>query len=77
MLREGSLAQVVQQVKSCSAIAVNKARGSKGQLWQAGDHDTHGRDGSPQARSALFQIKTGGGDCISVMSHDVSACFRW
>lgn len=40
VLRGESLAKVVQRVKSCSAIAVNKARGSSGQLWQVGFHDT-------------------------------------
>ena len=39
-LESGSLQGVVQRVKSRSAIAVNKARGTEGRLWQRGFHDT-------------------------------------
>jgi REP element-mobilizing transposase RayT len=38
-LRRGTLATLVQRVKSKSAIALNKARGSEGRLWQDGYHD--------------------------------------
>jgi REP element-mobilizing transposase RayT len=38
-LREGSLSEVVQRVKSKTAIAVNKATGRHGRLWQWGFHD--------------------------------------
>jgi REP element-mobilizing transposase RayT len=38
-LRTGSLPMLVQRVKSKSAIAINKARGSRGRLWQDGYHD--------------------------------------
>ena len=56
VLRDGSLAQLVQRVKSCSAIAVNKARGSAGQLWQAGFHDTGVRREQDLKRLARYII---------------------
>ncbi|MCQ9425626.1 transposase [Pseudomonas sp. LJDD11] len=56
VLREGSLAQVVQRVKSCSAIAVNKARGSNGQLWQVGFHDSGVRSEDDLVRLARYIV---------------------
>ena len=38
-LEEGSLPRLVQQVKSKTAIVVNKMRGREGALWQRGFHD--------------------------------------
>lgn len=43
-LRSGTLDRVVQRVKSKSGIALNKATGSSGQVWQTGYHDTALRD---------------------------------
>ena len=42
-LRHGSLAGVVQRVKSKTAIAVNRATGKQGPLWQCGYHDVAAR----------------------------------
>ena len=44
VLRKGSLARLMQRVKSRSAIAVNRATQSKSALWQAGYHDHALRD---------------------------------
>ena len=44
VLRKGSLARLMQRVKSRSAIAVNRANQSKSALWQAGYHDHALRD---------------------------------
>ncbi len=38
-LRTGSLAEIMQRVKSKTAKAVNKACGRQGTLWQDGYHD--------------------------------------
>lgn len=38
-LQSGSLSALVQRVKGRSAISVNRALGSRGQLWQKGFHD--------------------------------------
>ncbi|HEX8595198.1 MAG TPA: transposase [Pseudomonas sp.] len=38
-LRTGTLASVMQQVKSGSGIALNKATGHSGRVWQTGYHD--------------------------------------
>ncbi|RRV06914.1 transposase [Pseudomonas sp. v388] len=38
-LREGTLSALVQRVKSRSAVAINKARGGEGRVWQRGFHD--------------------------------------
>jgi putative transposase len=38
-LREGTLASVMQQVKSRSSIALNRATGNCGRVWQTGYHD--------------------------------------
>lgn len=38
-LRTGSLAAVMQRVKSKTAKAVNKAHGRQGKVWQDGYHD--------------------------------------
>ena len=39
ILRQGSLARLMQRVKSRSAIAVNRATLGNSALWQAGYHD--------------------------------------
>ncbi len=39
VLRQGSLARLMQRVKSRSAIAVNRAISRNSALWQAGYHD--------------------------------------
>jgi REP-associated tyrosine transposase len=39
ILRQGSLARLMQRVKSRSAIAVNRATSGNSVLWQAGYHD--------------------------------------
>ena len=44
ILRQGSLARLVQRVKSRSAIALNKASKRRSALWQAGYHDHALRD---------------------------------
>jgi REP element-mobilizing transposase RayT len=44
VLRKGSLARLMQRVKSRSAIAVNRATQGKSALWQAGYHDHALRD---------------------------------
>ena len=38
-LKSGSLAQLMQGLKSRSAIATNRLRGSHGAIWQKGYHD--------------------------------------
>jgi REP element-mobilizing transposase RayT len=38
-LRKGSLGKLVQRVKSKSSIAINKAQGLNGSIWQDGYHD--------------------------------------
>ena len=38
-LRRGSLGQLMQTLKSRSAIALNQVRGSTGPVWQKGYHD--------------------------------------
>ncbi|WP_434680304.1 transposase [Pseudomonas sp. R1-18] len=38
-LGDGALSSLIQRVKSKSAIAVNKATGCEGRLWQRGYHD--------------------------------------
>ncbi|MFG3454065.1 transposase [Stutzerimonas stutzeri] len=43
-LKTGSLSQVMQQLKSRSAIAVNARLGSCGPIWQKGYHDRAIRD---------------------------------
>lgn len=44
VLRQGSLARLMQRVKSRSAIAVNQATLRNSALWQAGYHDHTLRD---------------------------------
>ncbi len=39
ILRQGSLARLMQRVKSCSAVAVNRTTLRSSALWQAGYHD--------------------------------------
>jgi putative transposase len=38
-LQSGSLSSLIQGVKGRSAIAINKCRGGRGQMWQKGYHD--------------------------------------
>ena len=38
-LKKGNLSEVVQKLKSVSAIKLNKAIGRKGRFWQPGFHD--------------------------------------
>ncbi|MGE6531737.1 REP-associated tyrosine transposase [Pseudomonas sp. NPDC077382] len=38
-LKTGSLSQLMQQLKSRSAIAVNRLHGTHGPIWQQGYHD--------------------------------------
>ena len=38
-LKHGSLASLVKQVKASSAVAINRASGTRGRLWQTGFHD--------------------------------------
>jgi len=38
-LRQGTLASVMQRVKSRSGIALNKITGGSGRIWQLGYHD--------------------------------------
>ena len=38
-LRDGRLASVMQRVKSRSSIALNRATGNSGRVWQTGYHD--------------------------------------
>ncbi|OCX21207.1 hypothetical protein BBI10_11435 [Pseudomonas graminis] len=42
-LHHGSLAGIVQRVKSKTAIAVNRVTGNQGRLWQPGYHDAAAR----------------------------------
>ena len=39
-LKQGTLDGLVRRVKSRSAIAINKQRGTDGRFWQTGFHDT-------------------------------------
>jgi REP element-mobilizing transposase RayT len=38
-LKHGSLAGLLQRVKSRSSIAINKQQGTNGQFWQTGFHE--------------------------------------
>jgi putative transposase len=42
-LQHGSLAGIVQRVKSKTAISVNRLTGKQGRLWQSGYHDAAAR----------------------------------
>jgi len=42
-LRDASLSQVMQRVKSRSTLAINRACGTQGAFWQSGYHDRAAR----------------------------------
>jgi len=56
-LRRGSLSALMGRFKSCSAAAVNRARGTPGVVvWQAGFHDHAIRDGQDIRAMARYAI---------------------
>lgn len=55
-IRNGSLSRVMQRVKSKSAIAINKANGRQGRLWQDGYHDKAVRREQDIVRFARYVV---------------------
>jgi REP element-mobilizing transposase RayT len=55
-LQAGTLQRLMQSTKSRSAIAVNRARGCREQLWQKGYHDRAIRSDEDLLRAARYII---------------------
>lgn len=56
-LEEGTLSRLMRQFKSCSALQINKFRGTPGRsVWQAGYHDCAIRDGADVRQLARYIV---------------------
>ena len=56
LLKAGSLSQPMQQLKSRSAIALNRVAGTHGPLWQKGYHDHAVRDDEDLRAAARYVV---------------------
>lgn len=74
-LRGGSLSTLVGRFKSCSAAAINRARGTPGAaVWQAGFHDRAIRDGQDIRAMARYVV---GNPVRAGLVHSVGAYPHW